>query len=235
MTARSTSRTTLPDQVGTLRVSARRLIAGAERGGTGGDLHDVLDTAFGTRLLIGDAMGKGPEGARSAAAVLHAWRQLAVHERSLEVLAVRLHSLVTHSADPDRFVTAALLTFAPDGSAEMVCCGHPPPVLIRAGGAVSAVVPAPAPPLGLLDLGQGWCATQPVPASSWDRMLLHTDGVSEARDGDGDFYPLCERAAELAVRPLTTFTAALAADLVHHARGCLQDDATLLAVEHAPP
>ncbi|MFE6892543.1 PP2C family protein-serine/threonine phosphatase [Streptomyces sp. NPDC057694] len=234
MTVRPPSRTTTPDTVGSLSVSARRLTAGSGHGGAAGDLHGVLDTEFGTRLLIGDVMGKGREGARTAAAVLEMWKQLAPREASLEVLAVRLHSVVTHSAEPDRFVTAALLTIAPDGAADLVCCGHPPPLLIRDGGAVPAAVPAPAPPLGLLDLAHGWCAAQPVPARAWERMLLHTDGVTEARDGDGVFYPLAERAAELANRPLALFTAALAADLLHHARGSLQDDASLLAVEAAP-
>ncbi|MYT68943.1 MULTISPECIES: PP2C family protein-serine/threonine phosphatase [unclassified Streptomyces] len=234
MTVRPPSRTSRPDTVGSLSVSARRLTAGAGRDDVAGDLHGALDTPFGTRLLIGDVMGKGREGARTAAAVLETWTRLAPRERSLEALAVRLHSVVVHSAEPDRFVTAALLTIAPDGGADLVCCGHPPPLLIRDGGAVPAAVPAPAPPLGLLDLAHGWCAAQPVPARSWERMLLHTDGVTEARDADGVFYPLAERAAELSGRPLAVFTAALAADLLHHARGNLQDDASLLAVEAAP-
>ncbi|MEV3858929.1 PP2C family protein-serine/threonine phosphatase [Streptomyces sp. NPDC050095] len=233
MTARPRTPSSHPDTVGTLRVSARRLTSGAGHDG-GGDLHGVVDTPFGTRLLIGDVMGKGPELSRTADAVLQAWRQLAQQQRSLEVLAVRLHSLVTHSDDPDRFVTATLVTIAQDRSAELVCCGHPPPLLLRGGGAVPAAVPAPAPPLGLLDLAHGWCAAQPILSSAWDRMLLHTDGASEARDATGTFYPLAERAAELSRTPLAVFTSALAGDLLHHAQGRLQDDASLLAVESAP-
>jgi serine phosphatase RsbU (regulator of sigma subunit) len=197
-------------------------------------MHGAVATVFGTRLLIGDVMGKGPELSRTADAVLRAWHELAARQRSLEVLAVRLHSLVAPSDEPDRFVTATLVSIAPDGSAELVCCGHPPPLLLRGGGAVPAAVPAPAPPLGLLDLAHGWCAAQPVPDTAWDRMLLHTDGASEARDAHGAFYPLAERAAELSETPLGTFTAALAADLLHHAQGRLQDDASLLAVQAAP-
>lgn len=223
------------DTIGTLKVSARRLTSGDGLDGRGGDLHGVVDTPFGTRLLIGDVMGKGPELARTAESVLLTWRQLAAQHRSLEVLAVRLHSLVTHSDEPDRFVTATLVTIAPDGAAELVCCGHPPPLLLRDGGAVPAAVPAPAPPLGLLDLAQGWCAAQPIPKTAWDRMLLHTDGATEARDAAGTFYPLAERAAELRGTPLASFTAALAADLLHYAGGRLQDDASLLAVEAARP
>ncbi|NEB80042.1 SpoIIE family protein phosphatase, partial [Streptomyces sp. SID14478] len=158
MTTRPRTTSSLPDTVGTLKVSARRLSSGAGHDGSGGDVHGVVDTPFGTRLLIGDVMGKGPELSRTADSVLQAWRQLASQQRSLEVLAVRLHSLVAQSDEPDRFVTATLVTVAPDGSAELVCCGHPPPLLLRDGGAVPAAVPAPAPPLGLLDLAHGWCA-----------------------------------------------------------------------------
>ncbi|MEV1021209.1 PP2C family protein-serine/threonine phosphatase [Streptomyces sp. NPDC050264] len=234
MTTRPRTTNSHPETVGTLSVSARRLTAGAGHDGSGGDVHGAVDTPFGTRLLIGDVMGKGPQLSRTADAVLRAWHQLAGRQRSLEVLAVRLHSLVAHSDEPDRFVTATLVSVDPDGSAELVCCGHPPPLLLRDGTAVAAAVPAPAPPLGLLDLAQGWCAAQPIPHTAWDRMLLHTDGASEARDAAGTFYPLAERAAELSATPLAGFTAALAADLLHYAQGSLQDDASLLAVEAAP-
>lgn len=231
MTTRPRTTSPIPETVGTLSVSACRVITGAGPVGVGGDVYGAVATPFGTRLLIGDVMGKGPELSRTADSVLTVWRELAHRQRSLEVLAVRLHALVAHSDEPDRFVTATLVSVAPDGSAELVCCGHPPPLLLRGGGAVPAAVPAPAPPLGLLDLAHGWCAAQPVPHTAWDRMLLHTDGVSEARDAAGAFYPLAERAAELGRVPLAAFTAALAADLLHHAGGRLQDDASLLAVE----
>ncbi|MEV5607658.1 PP2C family protein-serine/threonine phosphatase [Streptomyces sp. NPDC052225] len=233
MTTRQISAVPSLKTVGSLTFSARRLSSSGRGDARGGDLHGVTETPFGTRLLIGDVMGKGPELARTADTVLRAWGQLVEHQRSLEAVAVQLHSLVAHSDEPDRFVTATLITVARDGSAELVCCGHPPPLLLRGGGAVVAAVPAPAPPLGLLDLARGWCAAQPIPRAAWDRMLLHTDGVTEARDADGVFYPLAERAAELESVPLGSFTAALAADLLHHARGRLQDDATLLAVEAA--
>lgn len=182
---------------------------------------------------MGDVMGKGRALARTADSVLCAWRDLAVCEARLEGIAVRLHSLVACSDEPDRFVTATLLSVEPDGSAQLVCCGHPPPVLLRDGAAVHAAVPAPAPPLGLLDLHSGWCAAQPVPATAWECMLLYTDGVSEARDARGAFYPLAERAAALENTVLEDFTDALAADLLRHAEGRLQDDASLLAVRAA--
>ena len=65
--------------------------------------------------------------------------------------------------------------------AELVCCGHPPPLLLREGSAVF-VEPYAAPPLGLLDLADGWCQTIMIPVGDGDQLLLYTNGVSEARE-----------------------------------------------------
>ncbi|MGY0489651.1 SpoIIE family protein phosphatase [Streptomyces sp. WG-D5] len=235
MTTRSSSITSLPETFGTLGVSARRLTAGTAPRRPGSDLHGVVDTPYGTRLLIGHVSAEGSAPAEAADDLLRTWRRLARVQRTLEVLAVRLHSTVAHSDEAGRSVAATLVTVAPDGSAEYVCCGHPAPLLIRDRSAVPAAVPAPAPPLGRLDLAHGWCGAQQISASAWDRMLLHTEGAAEVRDADGGPYPLADRAAELSALPLAPFTAALSADLLHHAGGRLDADASLLAVEATSP
>jgi serine phosphatase RsbU (regulator of sigma subunit) len=208
---------TLPTstQVGRLCIESRHLPA--TQGG-GGDIHDVMATPFGIRLLIGDVMGTGLPANRIGLSVLNAWRELACTEPSLAGVAVRLHALITR---PERFVTALLVNFpsaaalgAPeDGGqgvqggqggqgvltggpwAELVCCGHPPPLLLR-GGSAAFIEPSAAPPLGLLDLAGGWCKTSMIPIGVGDQLLLYTDGVSEARDAAGRFFPLAERTAQ---------------------------------------
>jgi hypothetical protein len=69
-------------------------------------------------------------------------------------------------------------------------CGHPPPLLVRAGRATELEPPEPAPPLGL--------AARPEPLrlrlALGDRILLSTDGASEARAAGG-FFPLQAAAA----------------------------------------
>jgi hypothetical protein len=217
---------TLPasTQVGRLCIESRHLPA--TQGG-GGDIHDVMATPFGIRLLIGDVMGTGLPANRTGLSVLNAWRELACTEPSLAGVAVRLHAMIARSEHPERFVTALLVNFPsasdlgapgdagqgaqgaqgvqggqggdPDpacGSwAEIVCCGHPPPLLLRDGSAVF-IEPYAAPPLGLLDLAGGWCKTSMIPIGVGDRLLLYTDGVSEARDAAGRFFPLAERTAQ---------------------------------------
>ena len=172
--------------------------------------------------------------------------------------AVRLHALIARSEHQERFVTALLANFpTPDGPfpgtgladglaldggaldtgswAELVCCGHPPPMLLR-GGSAAFVTPYAAPPLGLLDLADGWCRASMIPVGEGDQLLLYTDGVSDARDTAGRFFPLAEvtadavRAAEAGVTAGTHLLDALASCLEEHVgdRGC--DDILLLLV-----
>ena len=78
---------------------------------------------------------------------------------------------------------------------ELVCCGHPPPLLLRDGSA-AFIEPYAAPPLGLLDLAEGWCRASMIPVGDGDQLLLYTDGVSEARDAAGRFFALAQVTAD---------------------------------------
>jgi serine phosphatase RsbU (regulator of sigma subunit) len=202
--------------VGRLYVESRHLPA--TQGG-GGDIHDVMATPFGVRLLVGDVMGTGLPANRTGLLVLNAWRDLACTEPSLAGIAVRLHALIARSGHPERFVPAPLVNFpvasaddalaaetvlAPGGTIspspaeswiELVCCGHPPPLLLRDGSA-AFIEPYAAPPLGLLDMAEGWCRASMIPVGDGDQLLLYTDGVSEARDAAGRFFPLAQVTAD---------------------------------------
>ena len=139
--------------VGRLYVESRHLPA--TQGG-GGDIHDVMATPFGVRLLVGDVMGTGLPANRTGLSVLNAWRDLACTEPSLAGIAVRLQALIARSGHPERFVTALLANFPVESAgedapaagswAELVCCGHPPPLLLRDGSA-AFIEPYAAPPL----------------------------------------------------------------------------------------
>jgi serine phosphatase RsbU (regulator of sigma subunit) len=213
-----------PARVGRLHVEARHLPA---THGVGGDIHDVMATPFGIRLLIGDVMGSGRAAHRTGLSVLGAWRQLAGTEPSLPGVAVRLHGLIARSEHPERFVTAILANFRSTGWAELVCCGHPPPLLLRGGSAMFAE-PYAAPPLGLLDLADGWCRTSMIPFGDGDGLLLYTDGVSEARDAAGRFFPLAQLTAEALGRP--RLLDRLLASLADHLGPRRPDDILLLLV-----
>jgi hypothetical protein len=94
-------------------------------------------------------------------------------------------------------------------------------------------VPAPALPLRLMSLGGTSGAERTVPLHPGDALLLYTDGVTEARDGRREFYPLEERVAGLAARSggsTEDLLERLRDDLLRHVGAPLDDDAALLLV-----
>lgn len=177
----------------------------AGEGGTlvGGDLYDVCETPFGVRAIIGDVRGKGLGAVQTVAAVLGSFRVSAHEWQSLSSLAERLELSIARNSpsgddgDPELFVTALVLEFPPDGGeVRIVDRGHPAPLVVGPQGA-RRLVTAPGLPLGLGGLAPGGGVDTTVhPLRPSEVLVLHTDGVSEARNADGVFYPVQERLGE---------------------------------------
>ncbi|MGW7080571.1 PP2C family protein-serine/threonine phosphatase [Streptomyces sp. NPDC054866] len=221
----------LPSRVGGLRTEVRYVAAepGAQ---IGGDIYDVVSTPFGVRMIMGDVMGKGMAAVGTAMDALGAFRELAQCEARLPMVAQRMDAALAHRESSEDFVTALLLGLTDgEGSMEMVCCGHPPPLLIRARRATFVDALPPSPPLGLFGLQDEWCRASSVLLAGGDRLLLYTDGVTEARDPADEFYPLAERAVDFYDEDPAIFLDALAADLARHTKGRQMDDAALLLVD----
>ncbi|MFB6616529.1 PP2C family protein-serine/threonine phosphatase [Streptomyces sp. NPDC056367] len=240
----------LRERIGPLRVASVYLAAAAEAR-IGGDLYAAARTATSTRLIIGDVRGKGLDAVGEAALVLGAFRAAAHQEADLRRLVDYLEGAVApdlyDSTAPDEdegagpragedegFTTAAVLDIPDDQPLlHLVSCGHPPPLLLlRDGRPVPLEVAQPSPPLGLAGLVDGPVAVQTFAFEEGDVLLLYTDGVLEARDRAGDFYPLTERvAAWTGLHPQAVLDR-LCADLLAHVVGStLGDDAAMVAIE----
>ncbi|MFF3956154.1 PP2C family protein-serine/threonine phosphatase [Streptomyces sp. NPDC001890] len=239
----------LPGRSGPLRISSVYLAA-EEEAQIGGDLYAAARTTGGTRVIIGDVRGKGLAAIGEAASVLGAFHALSRQRWPLPELVGQLETSIAPSPDdaaeagmdedddPDlaeSFVTAAVLDI-PDDDAEihLVSCGHPPPLLLRAGGVIPLDVRTPAPPLGLTRLVITEHAAETFRFEAGDTLLLYTDGVIESRDRSGHFYPLRERAASRSGTGPEALLESLCADLLRHAGGSLGDDAALVAIERLP-
>ncbi|MFC5719290.1 PP2C family protein-serine/threonine phosphatase [Streptomyces gamaensis] len=222
----------VPERVDGLRVAVRYRAAAAEAR-VGGDLYEVLRTPFGVRLLIGDVRGKGLGAIEAAADVLGTFREAAQVEAELAAVARRLDATVRRRGIGEDFVTAALLGIPRTGGpVEVVNCGHLPP-LVRHEGQVTAVetgADRTDPPLGLRELVAGPYHLGTFPFGRGDLLLLCTDGVTEARDTSGYFYPLERRFAALRESTPAALADQLVSDLLAYAGGELADDAALLVV-----
>lgn len=233
----------MPQEVGALRVAAAYLAAQAEAR-IGGDLYDAAHTRFGDRLLVGDVRGKGLPAVDSAAALLGVFREAAYQEAGLPDLLRRLDASVRRQAlrssggdvFAERFVTGVVVDVDRDRPvARVVCCGHPPPVLLRRRSAREIDPGDAAPPLGLGVLGDSRYEPFEFSYLPGDVLLLFTDGVTEARDRAGRFFPLLERAGVHAGAEPAELVNLLITDLLDHAGGRLADDAAMVAIGRPPP
>ncbi|WP_330289302.1 PP2C family protein-serine/threonine phosphatase [Streptomyces sp. NBC_00576] len=219
----------------------------------GGDFYDVQPGPHGTRVLIGDVQGKGLDAVEAAAALLGTFREAGYHEPALatvaERLEVRMLRHVRYRAamgrdDGDRFATAVLIGFpenrgeaAAGLAVEVVNFGHEPSLIVSPDG-VRSLPPGDGLPLGLSELARGEggpASVVRVPLADGETLLLVTDGVTEARDADGTFFPLRERVADaVADDPRTADPQRLVAFVrdgtLRHCGGRLADDTTVFAV-----
>lgn len=220
----------VPAEAGGLRLGVRYVAADAAAG-IGGDLYDVVATAGTLRLIVGDVQGKGLGAVQTAAVVLGAFRESAHDAGSLAKIADHLELSLARQAPGGEFVTAVIAEIAEDaGEALVLNCGHPAPLLLHGAGASFAEPPEADLPLGLAELTDTRRKHYTVPFGPGDQLLFYTDGVSEARDEQGGFYPLRLRGPLLAGLDPGPALDRLYSDIRRHVGHPFNDDCVALIV-----
>ncbi|MFF7101969.1 PP2C family protein-serine/threonine phosphatase [Streptomyces nigra] len=224
----------VPSTVGPFQVAVRYSAAAAEAR-IGGDLYALVSTPYGVRLIVGDVRGKGLPAVGTAALVVGVFREAAHDEPDLLDAVARIERSLARNLGPDDFVTAVVAGYPRTGELEVVNCGHAPPLLVRDSAVVPVEPDRPAPPLGLRGLSGETPDLHVLPFADGDQLLLYTDGVTEARNHDREFYPLAEGLARHTCdEPADTVTA-LHGELLHHVGGHLHDDAALMLLRKPVP
>ena len=219
----------IPRQVGSVRAGARYLSA-AEDTLVGGDLFDWFHSDRRICFLVGDVRGKGVGAVEQAARVIRAFRQSAAAGGDLPTIASQMSTYLMPFFDEEEFATATLVQVAEPGQVTLVDCGHPPPLLVRRDGEVRFVEAPIGLPLGLGTVYEP--AT--TPWAEGDRMLLYTDGLSEARDGHDEFLDLPPLAAVLVRPDVEEALDALLGEVRQHVpAGRLTDDLAVLLLENS--
>lgn len=216
----------LPPAAGGMEIHARYESA-VEGTLVGGDLYDCYFTDEVTRLLIGDVRGKGIGGVEQASRVIRAFRQAAARRSTLREIAEDMDGYLTPFFDDEEFVTALLVEAVGPDRLELVSAGHPPALMLRRGDGLDPVEVPPG-----LPLGTGLPVTFTPVELTWkpgDRLLLYTDGLSEARNKDGEFLDLSLLALPLAGS--NALDDVLDAVRQHTQGGTLNDDLALVLLE----
>ena len=218
----------MPGHIGPVTVAAR-YVSAVEDTLVGGDLYDFFHAPRNTCFIVGDVRGKGVGAVEQAARVIRAFRQAAAGSSDLPTIAREISTYLVPFLDDEEFVTATLVQVEGHDRLTTVSCGHPPPLLTRSGDG-RFVGAQPGLPLGLGEIYR----PHSVEWARGDRLLLYTDGLSEARDANGEFIRLRSLAGVLSAGTVNDALDDLLASVQQHSgRIRLSDDLAVLLLENA--
>jgi sigma-B regulation protein RsbU (phosphoserine phosphatase) len=198
-----------------------------------GDYCDLIEVDGTLHLLMGDVSGKGVAASTVMAQLHSMFRALLPAGLPLGDLLVRASRLLCESTLPAHYATLVCGRASPDGAVEICNAGHVPPLVIGEAG-VRQLSPGGM-PIGLF-CSQRFEADR-VHLAPGELLVLATDGVTEAENGDGEQFGL-ERLASCVQRHAAAPPAAIV-------NACLQsvetwrglrrpdDDMTLMVVSRS--
>jgi serine phosphatase RsbU (regulator of sigma subunit) len=201
----------------------------------GGDYYDCIRLPDGRYLLIvADVAGKGVPAALLVS-TLHAYLTAYLETTfSLIHLAHRLNRVIGSASTDEKFITAYLALLAPEtGDLESLNAGHNPAYWMKNDGTVQELGEGGV-AFAMLDMDYPY-AVEHVTLQRGERLLLYTDGVTEARNEADDLYdsvvPLKEFLANHRAARADEFIADLIRDIRKFTGNAPQsDDITALYV-----
>jgi phosphoserine phosphatase RsbU/P len=198
----------------------------------GGDFYDVFEIGPNDWcVVIGDVCGKGVEAAVVTALARYTVRAAAVHQTEPSSVLATLNEVLLHH-ETDRFCTLSVLRLRHEAEgwrATVSCGGHPLPFLIRPL-ADPVTFGQPGSLVGVLEEPRFLDIT--VTLGMGDVIVLHTDGVAEARNQRGDLYGDDRLAAFLVAGPRTVraLVEGLLDDVMQFQSQQPRDDIALVAI-----
>jgi hypothetical protein len=223
-----------------LTVSSRGLVVAAVLEPcyeVGGDGYDYAFNDSTPQVLVLDAVGRGLSAGLACVVVVSAVRAARRAGKTLLEQAEAADAALLEQFPDARFATAVLAELDVErGTLRYINAGHPPPLLLRAGKLVRELGGGRRMPLGVHDESVEIGEETLEPG---DRLLIYTDGVTEARAATGEPFGV-ERLLELVERHSTDGLPApetlrrLSHAVSDHQEAPPVDDATLLLMEWSP-
>lgn len=202
-------------------------------GRVGGDFVDVFEVhGHLVGITLGDVSGKGIDAAVTTSLVRTTLRVHALDGLPPALVAGKANQVMRRFSETESFVTVWFgLLDTKTGHLRYVCAGHPPALVLGADGAL-VTLECRDPILGAFEEA-AFFECQAV-LSTGDRLILYTDGVTEARDREGGFFEmdgLCDAVRRHASEKTADFSQAILDAVTEFSQGELRDDAAVLTVE----
>jgi serine phosphatase RsbU (regulator of sigma subunit) len=200
----------------------------------GGDSFDYAINGSMMDLLVIDSVGHGLTAAVLASVAVSTYRHARRNMLDLPDIAAEIDTAIAAQFGASQFATAVLARLDIDtGRLLWINAGHPEPLIVRGPSLVRPPHCPPSRPLGLQDGRPICCETRLEPG---DRLVLYTDGITEARSPDGEFFGEQRLADFISVAaaagdPAPETVRRLMRHVLSHQADQLQDDASVVILE----
>ncbi len=161
----------------------------------GGDFFEAVDTPEGLAVVLADVSGKGVAAALLASTLQGMVYSHLISGMPLVEIVDAMNRFFTYKHIGEKYATMIIVRLRSDGDLEYVNCGHVPPVWI-----CGSEVMRPGHgnlPIGLL--ADATYSSDHCQMKAGDRLILVTDGVTEAENARGDMFE-SDRLEEVAGR-----------------------------------
>jgi phosphoserine phosphatase RsbU/P len=150
----------------------------------GGDFYDAVNTDRGLAIVLADVAGKGVSAALLASTLQGMIYSQLIAGTALTEIVASVNRFLASKHIGEKYATVIVARLEGDGELEYVNCGHIPPLLI-----LNHEVVRPTHgnlPVGLL--ADAAFESDHYRLRAGDRLILVTDGVTEAENAAGEFF-----------------------------------------------
>lgn len=153
----------------------------------GGDLYDFIPIPDGSwYIYVADVSGKGLPAALIMSALWTRIRAEALNRKDPGHMLEAINAGAWEFMNGEVFATMVLMRYDPSsGRGQYAVAGHAAPLLVS-DGIVSELERTFGLPVGIMDEGE--FATADFALEKGQSLIIVTDGVDEARNGNGDFF-----------------------------------------------
>ena len=150
----------------------------------GGDFFDLVYTPGGLSLIVADVSGKGVSAAVVASILQGMLYSQLARDSPLPEMIAAVNRFLCEKVGGQKYATLVIARLLESGDLELINCGHVPPLLVS-GDSITKLEEGNL-PVGLVP-GADFHASR-IQLKPGDRLLLVTDGVTEAEDDNGEFF-----------------------------------------------
>ncbi|MGO9095144.1 MAG: SpoIIE family protein phosphatase [Bryobacteraceae bacterium] len=202
----------------------------------GGDFLDVRQIHRLCWIAISaDVSGKGVGAALLASLLQGLFLAAPYTKLSIEEMMLRVNRFLNERTGGEQYVTIFYCTVEASGLMRWVNAGHPPPLVMRAGGQLDRLA-ANGVPVGML--GESTYTVEEGRLEAGDKIVMYSDGLTEARNAEREFYGLKRLCAVLNTQAAAScqgLHAAILSDLDEFTgRAPQSDDISLAVLEYRP-